>query len=138
MNLPNTYNFIAVFAFVEDGISITFPDLLGCVSFGKDESEAMKCAKEVLMLHLYGMEQDEDDIPAPSSLKTIKNAPLESNELYTMIEVYMPSFRARQSQKFVKKTLSIPCWLNAEAEHYGINFSKTLQTALTEQLQGMK
>lgn len=132
MNNPEYYRYIAVFAYYEDGISITFPDLPGCVSFGKDEDEAMKCAKEVLMLHLWGMEQDDMNIPAPSSLHSIE---LSKDEIPTMIEVFMPPFREKQNSRFVKKTLSIPYWLNLEAEHRGINFSKFLQNAIKQELK---
>lgn len=132
MDYPEYYRFIAVFAYYEDGISITFPDLPGCVSFGKDEAEAMKCAKEVLMLHLWGMEQDNETIPQPSPLHSIE---LSKDEIPTMIEVFMPAFREKQNSRFVKKTLSIPYWLNLEAEHKGINFSKLLQNAIKQELR---
>jgi len=46
----------------------------------------------------------------------------------------MPPFREKQHKKFVKKTLSIPSWINAQAEYAGINFSQTLQEALLEKL----
>lgn len=131
MDYPNYYRYIAVFAYYDDGISVTFPDLPGCVSFGQDEEEAMKCAKEVLMLHMWGMEQDGDPVPAPSGLRDIE---LGSGEMPVMIEVFMPSFREKQGNRFVKKTLSIPYWLNLEAENRGVNFSKVLQHALMEQL----
>ena len=131
MDYPNYYRYIAVFAYYDDGISVTFPDLSGCVSFGKDEEEAMKCAKEVLMLHMWGIEQDGDPVPSPSGLRDIA---LSSGEMPVMIEVFMPSFREKQSNRFVKKTLSIPYWLNLEAENRGVNFSKVLQRALMEQL----
>ena len=131
MSHPEYYRFIAVFAYYEDGISITFPDLPGCVTFGEDESEAMKCAKEVLMLHLWGMEQDGETIPQPSSLQSVK---LSKDEIPTMIEVFMPPFREKQNTRFVKKTLSIPYWLNLEAEHRGINFPKLLQNAIKKEL----
>lgn len=132
MNFPDYYRYIAVFAYYKDGISITFPDLPGCVSFGKDEDEAMKCAKEVLMLHLFGMEQDNDEIPVPSRIRDIE---LGKDEVPTMIEVFMPPFRDKQNTRYVKKTLSIPYWLNAEAEHSNINFSKLLQKAIKEELK---
>lgn len=131
MSHPEYYRFIAVFAYYEDGISITFPDLPGCVSFGENEAEAMKFAKEVLMLHLWGMEQDGETIPQPSSLQSIK---LSKDEIPTMIEVFMPPFREKQNTRFVKKTLSIPYWLNLEAEHKGINFSRLLQNAIKKEL----
>ncbi len=131
MDYPNYYRYIAVFAYYDDGISVTFPDLPGCVSFGQDEEEAMKCAKEVLTLHLWGIEQDGDSVPAPSGLRDIE---FSSGEMPVMIEVFMPSFREKQGNRFVKKTLSIPYWLNLEAENRGVNFSKVLQRALMEQL----
>ena len=131
MNYPNYYRYIAVFAYYEEGISITFPDLPGCVSFGENEEDAMKHAKEALMLHIWGIEQDHDEIPAPSSLRAIEP---KQDEMPTMIEVFMPPFRDKQNSKFVKKTLSIPNWLNAEAESKGVNFSKVLQNALMEYL----
>jgi len=46
----------------------------------------------------------------------------------------MPPIRERMAKRFVKKTLSIPAWLNSQAESYGINFSQTLQKALKQEL----
>jgi predicted RNase H-like HicB family nuclease len=126
------YVFPCVFIYETDGISIYFPDLDGCISHGKDESDAFSSAGEALSLHLYGMEQDNEDIPAASELKAID---LEDNEKALLVEVFMPVFRAKQSNKYVKKTLTIPEWMNVEAERQGINFSYILQSALREQLQ---
>lgn len=131
MSLPNYYRYIAVFAYYENGISITFPDLPGCVSHGESEEEAMSCAKEVLALHMWGIEQDGDPAPEPSGLRNLE---LHENEVAVLIEVFMPPFREKQNSRFVKKTLSIPYWLNAEAESRGVNFSKVLQRALMDQL----
>lgn len=131
MSLPNYYRYIAVFAYYHSGISITFPDLPGCVSHGDSEEEAMSCAKEALALHMWGIEQDEDPVPEPSGLRGLD---LHENEVAVLIEVFMPPFREKQNSRFVKKTLSIPYWLNAEAENRGVNFSKVLQRALMDQL----
>ncbi len=130
-NKPDYYKFIAVFNYYEDGISITFPDLDGCVSHAGNDDEALSMAKEVLMLHLYGMEEENMDIPSPSPLSKIST---EENELAVLVDVFMPPFREKQRKRFVKKTLSIPAWINAEAEHAGINFSQVLQNALVQQL----
>lgn len=129
--MKDTYIFPAVFDFADDGISIEFPDLPGCLPCADNVEEAVKNAKEALMLHLFGMEQDGEEVPQPTSVGKIK---LESNQSLVLIDVFMPPFRERQNNRYVKKTLSIPSWLNAEAEHYGINFSQTLQNALKEQL----
>jgi hypothetical protein len=48
--------------------------------------------------------------------------------------VYMPLWREKIVNKTVKKTLTLPSWLNIEAERCGINFSQTLQDALKQKL----
>lgn len=133
--LPNYYRYTAIFTYEEDGVHVVFPDLPGCVTFGKEEEEAVQMAREVLALHLYGMEQDGDEIPQPSPLRTLaKKEVLQSNEVFMLVEAFMPAFREKQSKRFVKKTLSIPYWMNAEAERIGVNFSQTLQNALAEKI----
>lgn len=133
--LPNYYRYTAIFTYEEDGVHVVFPDLPGCVTFGKEEEEAVQMAREGLALHLYGMEQDGDEIPQPSSLRTLaKEENLQSNEVFMLVEAFMLAFREKQSKRFVKKTLSIPYWMNAEAERIGVNFSQTLQNALAEKI----
>ena len=130
--LKDTYIFPGVFIYKKGGdIGIYFPDLDGCVSSGDNEQMASHNAKEALSLHLYGMEQDNDPIPEPSS---IVNIVLNEDERLIFVEVFMPPFRAKQSNKFVKKTLTIPQWLNIEAERAGVNFSQLLQASLKEHL----
>ena len=124
------YIFPCVFIY-ETGISVYFPDLDGCVSYGQDEKDAFDNANEALSLHLFGMEQDGDDIPEPSQLRNIQ---LQNNQKAVLIEVFMPPFRAKQANKCVKKTLTIPEWLNIEAERAGVNFSQALQNGLKEYL----
>lgn len=127
------YSYIAVFSYDNDGIAIEFPDLPGCLSCAeKDDTEtALKNAKEAMGLHLYGMEQDGDPIPEPTLLQGIQ---LEEGQVPVLIEVYMPPLRERVRNRFVKKTLSIPSWLNEAAMEAGINFSQVLQKALKEEL----
>ena len=135
MNLPDFYRYTAIFTFEDDGVHITFPDLPGCVSFAANEKDATETAKEALALHLYGMEADGEEILAPSPVRNLAAAEtLESNESFFMVEVFMPAFREKQNERSVKKTLTIPYWLNAEAERYGINFSHALQYGIKHQL----
>lgn len=130
--MKDTYIFPAVFDYAEDGISIEFPDLPGCLPCADTVEEAVKNAKEALMLHLYGMEQDNEEIPEATAINAIK---VESNQAIILVDVFMPPFREKQKTRFVKKTLSIPSWLNAEAEQANINFSAVLQEALKQRLQ---
>lgn len=125
------YAFIAIFDVAEDGISITFPDLPGCLPCADNMDEAFKNAQEALGLHLYGMEQDNENIPTPTNIQDIH---LDTNQLPAVIEVFMPSFRDKIANRFVKKTLSLPAWLADMADKDGVNCSKLFQSALIDYL----
>lgn len=136
MERPDFYHYIAIMDYEDDGVHITFPDLPGCVSFGKDEVDAAKQAREVLALHIWGIEDDGDVPPVPSKVKDLLHAnKLPENQTYFLVETFMPSIREKMANRMVKKTLTIPAWLNARAECYGINFSQTLQKALKQELK---
>ncbi len=129
---PDKYRFIAVLEYTDTGtIGVYFPDLPGCISAADSADKAAESAKEALSLHIYGMEEDNEEIPAPSDLKDIA---LENNEMPLYVEVYMKPFREKMRKRFVKKTLSVPAWMNAMAEEQGVNFSAVLQKALKEEL----
>lgn len=131
--LKDRYSYVALFSYDDDGICIDFPDLPGCCPCAdKDDTDmALKNAKEALGLHLFGMEQDGDEIPTPSPITSLS---LEPNQVPVLIEVFMPPVRERITSKFVKKTLSLPAWLAAKAEEDGVNCSKIFQNALIEYL----
>lgn len=129
--MKDKYIFPAILSFAEDGISIEFPDLEGCLPCAENIENAVKNAKEAMLLHLYGMEEDGEKIPEPTPITAIF---LEKNQSVLLVEAYMRPFREKMQRKFVKKTLSIPAWLNSEAENAGINFSQVLQEAIVERL----
>ena len=133
--LKNRYCYVAIFSY--DGISIEFPDLPGCYPCAdkEDTDMALKNAKEALGLHIWGMEQDNEEIPQPT---TITSLHLEDNQIAVLIDVFMPPIRERINNKFVKKTLSLPAWLAAKADEYGVNCSKIFQNALMEYLDTHK
>ena len=126
------YTFPAIITFEADGISVEFPDLPGCLTCGDNTVEVAKNAKECLGLHLYGMEEDNDIIPKPTPVTQIK---CKKNEAIMLIEVYMPFYREAIENQAIKKTLTIPKWLNIACEKNNINFSQVLQKALKEQLK---
>ena len=130
--MKDTYVYPAKLTYANDGITVEFPNLPGCLPSAATTDEAVKNAKEALGLHLWSMERDNDDIPTPIDLSSLE---LAVGEIPILIDVFMPPIRERQSNRFVKKTLSIPAWLNAEAEHAGVNFSGLLQSALKQHLQ---
>lgn len=69
--MKDRYSFIAVFDVAEDGISIEFPDLPGCLPCADTMEEALKNAHEALGLHLWGLEQDGEEIPEPTQIQNI-------------------------------------------------------------------
>ena len=130
--LKDRYDFPALLHYTRDGrIGITFPDLPGCVSQARSDEEAVSMATEALELHLYGMEQTETPIPKPSRLSDVPTEPEERTILVTAI---MPLVREDMETKAVKKTLTIPAWLNRAAEAAHGNFSALLQRSLREHL----
>lgn len=126
------YSFPAFFYYDDDGISIDFPDLPGCLPCADSSEEAFHNAKEALGLHLFGMEQDGEPIPEPTPVDQLHP---EDGGVLVMVEVFMPSVRDRMNNKVVKKTLTIPAWLNRAAEEEGVNFSQLLQDSLKNYLQ---
>lgn len=129
--MKDRYSFIAIFSVDDDGISIEFPDLPGCLPCADNMDEAIKNAREALGLHLWGMEQDNEIIPEPTS---IKNIHCKESEVPAVIDVFMPTFRDKINNRFVKKTLSLPAWLADMADEDGVNCSKIFQNALMEYL----
>lgn len=131
--LKNRYSFVAVFSYDEDGISIEFPDLPGCYPCAdKDNTDmALTNAKEALGLHLWGMEQDGEQIPESSKITDLS---LSAGQVLVIIDVFMPPIRERINSKFVKKTLSLPAWLAAKADEDGVNCSRIFQNALMDYL----
>ena len=121
------YQFPAYFYYDEDGISIEFPDFPGCLPCADTTEEAFANAREALGLHLFGMETDGEPVPEPTPVKDLHP---EEGGVVAMIEVFMPVVRDRINQKSVKKTVTIPAWLNQEAEAVGANFSQILQNGL--------
>ncbi len=126
------YSFPALFYYDTDGISIEFPDLPGCLPCADNTEEAFHNAKEALGLHLYRMEQDKEKIPEPTPINKLHAGP---DSAIVMIEVFMPVVRDRENSKVVKKTLTIPSWLNRAAEAENVNFSQVLQDGLKNYLR---
>ena len=130
--MKDSYEFVAIFDYAEDGISISFPDLPGCLSCADTTKEAIKNAEEVLGLVLYDMEQEKEEIPNPTLLENIK---CKNNQKPILVNIWMPLVRNELDEQAVKKTLTIPQWLNKLAERENVNFSKILQAALKDYLK---
>lgn len=131
-----SYVYPAIFEPYEDGsYVVSFPDLPGCVTQGDDLEDALSMAQEAMALHLYGMERDGDVIPAPTDAsKVVIPADANPGAFVTLIHARTEPIRDEVMNRAVKKTLTLPRWLNDAAEEAGLNFSQVLQRALKEEL----
>lgn len=114
----------------EGGFWISFPDLPECFTEGDDMKQAYEMAVEALGLALVNRKEEKEEIPMPSEIDKIQN----EEGIFVVIEFDMQEYLRKHTAKAVKKTLSIPQWLNEEATAMGINFSQVLQEALMNKL----
>ncbi len=111
----------------EGGYSIFFPDLEGCYTCGDDLQDAIMMAEDVLAFYLYDQEKEGKVIPEPSEANKVQ---VEEGEFVNYIACDTIEYAKMHNNKAVKKTLTIPEWLNEEAVARGVNFSQVLQEAL--------
>lgn len=131
MERKDRYIYPAVFDYADDGISVEFPDLPGAFTCGDTDEEALRMAKDCMALHLYGLETDGDEIPEPTRAADIA---VSENQVVVLVEAWMPPFRDEMTNRAVKKTLTIPKWLDDMAAEHNVNFSHILQDALKSYL----
>ena len=115
----------------EGGFWITFPDLPECMTQGDDMQNAYEMAVDALGLAISSRKNERLEIPTPSKPHEINTS---VDEYCVVIEFDMLAYQKRTNSKAVKKTLTIPEWLNEEALSLGINFSQVLQEALLQKI----
>lgn len=132
--------------FKEEGgsYSVIFPDLNYLSTCGDTIDEAMAMAVDCLAGYLYTSKRDGDNIPDPSPMNAIDldavafetySGPASGEAFVNMISVDVEAYAKSHFNKSVRKTLTIPAWLNSAALEQGINFSQTLQEALLAKVQ---
>lgn len=114
----------------EGGFWVTFPDFPECMTQGDDMTEAYEMSVEALGLALTSREEEKAEIPRASQPEEIQT----EEGFLVVVEFDMYEYKKRHNSKAVKKTLSIPEWLNEEAIKVGVNFSQVLQEALMVKL----
>lgn len=126
------YAYPAIFTQEDNGMySINFPDFEACFTQGDNLQDGLDMANDVLCLTLYDLEENKGEIPTPSNPLNIT---VGKNEFVTLVSCDTLQYRKYYDNKAVKKTLTVPSWLNTIAEREGVNFSQVLQSALKETL----
>ena len=116
----------------EGGFWVSFPDFPECLTDGDNMEEAYEMAFDALGLAISDKLKNKEELPAPSSFENIS---VDSDSFLVVIEFDKSAYNRKHNSKSVKKTLSIPEWLNEEATALGVNFSQVLQEALIQKIQ---
>ena len=134
----------ACFFHEEDGYSVVFPDLNLLATQGDTFEEAMEMAIDCLAGYLHTCQIDGDTVPTPSRISDIDpkavareldpEAPM-CEAIVNMVSVDVAAYAKQHFEKSVRKTLTIPAWLNTAALEMNINFSQVLQEALLAKVQ---
>jgi len=116
---------------IEEGILVYVPDL-DINTHGKNLSDSIEMARDAISIWCICHEDDGHSLPAPSESSHIKHS---KDEIVTLVDVNLESYRRKLSNHTIRKNLTIPSWLNEQAEMANVNFSQILQKALKEELR---
>ncbi len=117
----------AIFHKEDESYWVEFPDLKGCNTCGDTIPEAMEMAQEALTGYLLSLLEHGDNIASPSDISSHNP----EDGFVTLVSCDVNQYK---DTKAVKKTLTIPSWLNDRAVSMGLNFSKVLQEALISKI----
>ena len=133
MNYPDFYAYPAVFSTDGDGWEVSFPDVDNCFTAADTLEQTIVEAKYVLEDAMYFRERDHYEIPKPTGLDEIET---KQGEIVQIVVAAMKETRREHSQKAVKKTLTIPAWMEDELKkHPSLNVSSLLQQAIKQELR---
>ena len=120
------YVYAAIFNPNKDGtFTITFPDLPGCISEGKDLPDALRMAESALSQRIEYMKDSGSEFPEPTEIKKIK---VPSGAFANLVRGTIRDNRA------IRRTVSIPKWMDEQAGAAGLSLSRVLQEALKSRL----
>lgn len=126
-----------IFTELEDVCLAEVPDM-GILTEGKTLEEAFIMVRDAIGLKGIAMEDDREALPKASKLSEINPKDgtfAEDGEGFaSLVDVDFDAYRRRNDQKMVRRNVTLPNWLNLEAEEAGVNVSKVLQEALMEKL----
>ena len=127
----------AFFTITDTIILVEVPDL-EILTEGKDMKNAIEMARDAIELKCVSLENDKKEIPLPSEISSldVNNGTFaeDGTTVISLVDIDSEEYRRKIDTKAVRKNVTIPSWLNYEAEHAGINISRVLQEALMEVL----
>ena len=115
----------------EGGYCVYAPDFKGCVTEADNLADGIVKIRDGLCGMLYIMERDRQAIPEPSNISNVVH---EANEIVTLVDASLAEYRRRVGSKAVRRTISIPEWMDKLAVDANISLSQVTQDALREKL----
>ena len=116
----------------EKWIIVSIPDF-NINTPGTDYADAIENARDAIGLMGIDMEDEKEAIPQPSAPDQV--AKTADSDLITLVDVDFLEYRRKNDLRTVRRNVSLPSWLNEEAEKAGLNVSAVLQAALKQELQ---
>jgi len=128
------YVYPAIFTAEEGNVLVTVPDLPGLHTFGTSMADALFLVQDALEMWLWDAESKNEIIPPASSQKKIAKMCESPDQVVSIVAADTDEYRRQNDTRSIKKTLSIPAWLNHQAEKANAPFSRILQQGLKEYL----
>jgi predicted RNase H-like HicB family nuclease len=129
------YVYPAIFT-PEDGyMLVSVPDLPGLHTFGRDLADAIYMAQDAIEMWLWDAENKGETIPKASGKAALERLLESGEQIVSFVAADTDEYRRQTETRAVKKTLSIPAWLNDKAEKANAPFSQILQEGLKEYLK---
>lgn len=121
------YIYTACFEVTDSKVYARVPDLSGCITTGKDLSDAIEQLTDAASIWLVDAEDDDATIPDPTPQDKFAH---NGNVVFSLIQIDTIAYRAAIDTKAVRKNVSLPAWMANLADKYGYNCSQILQDAL--------
>ena len=121
------------FTKTDDIILVQVPDL-EILTEGNNMSDAIEMARDALELKCVSLEDANATIPQPSSIQRLDvnqcTFASDGQTVISLVDVDSAEYRRKIDTKTVRRNVTLPSWMNYEAEHAGINVPQLLQEAL--------
>lgn len=119
-------------------VLVEVPDL-EILTEGKDLQDAIKMARDAIGAKCISMEDAEEEIAIPTEVSklAVNNGTFaeEGNTIISLVDIDTDVYRRQVDTTLVRRNVSLPSWLNYEAEKAGLNVSRVLQDALISTLK---
>ena len=121
-----------IFTKLEEGGYMAYVPDMEINTQGDNLAEAIEMARDAIGLMGIDMEDEKKAIPTPSNIEDITHS---DNDIISMVDIDFTAYRRANEKRTVRRNVSLPSWLNVEAEKAGINVSAVLQSALKQELR---